>query len=392
MRTSWLHVLIAIAGGYAVCLQLGKVPAALPLVGDEFDLTHWQRGAIVSSLSVLTAVSGIFIGLWANRFRAERIAILALTIAILSGLAGAATESFLPLLMTRLAEGLGYIMAMAALPAVVAAYCAVNDRSVAMALWSSSVPGGIAVLMLSSPLLIGSLGFDWRELWIATSVAMAVVLVAMVACFRPLRAPSHPPIARLPPLSDLREALQVRTVSLVGLFILYSVQFLAVISFLPTMLVEQNGLALGTAAFFGGIVAVGNALGAVLAATLIKAGLRRRNIIVVGYATMAVAAAFVLTDIAPLPVRLVAALVFAMVGALIPGTIWTYVPELASHPAQAPIYAGMFIQGSSLGQIIGPVVLGGLVDVFGAWEYALILTTIASPGGIALAFASQHDR
>ncbi|MEM9359592.1 MAG: MFS transporter, partial [Pseudomonadota bacterium] len=131
--TSWSHVLVAIAAGYAVCFQLGKVPAALPLIGDEFGLALWQRGAIVSSMSFLTAVTGLFVGIWANRYHAERVALMALGIAIVAGLAGATAQSFVPLLLARLLEGLGYMTAMASLPAIIAKYCAPQDRPLAMA-------------------------------------------------------------------------------------------------------------------------------------------------------------------------------------------------------------------------------------------------------------------
>ena len=132
--------------------------------------------------------------------------------------------------------------------------------------------------------------------------------------------------------------------------------------------------------------------GSVLAGPLIKVGFRRRNIMIAGYVIMAMAAATVLTDIAPLWVRLIAGVVFSTSGALIPGCVFTYVPELAKRPSQAPIYAGLFIQGSGTGHIVGPVLLGGLVDFFGSWEYALIMTTSASILGICLAIASQRGR
>ena len=388
MRTSWPHILIAIAAGYAVCFQIGKVPAALPLIADEFTLTLWQSGAIVSSLSVLTALSGIFVGLWANRYRAERTALLALSIAIVAGLAGSAADGFYMLLVARVFEGLGYILAMAALPAVVSANCAPKDRPLALAGWGSTVPGGIAVLMLSSPVLIEAGGLGWREIWIVTAVAISVIAALLYLKFRPIPR-SADQAQPAPPLEDLTQALKPRTVALVALFILYSVQFLAVVSFLPTMIVEQSNYALGTAAFLGGIVAIGNAVGAVLAGPLITMGLGRRNIMMLGYAIMALAAAAVLFDVLPVPARIVAAVIFATVGALIPGTIWTYVPELARSPAQAPIFAGMFIQGSGIGQLVGPVMLGAIVDYFGSWQFAVIMTTTASVIGILLAYRSQ---
>ncbi|RPG37628.1 MAG: hypothetical protein CBC34_017640 [Hyphomicrobiaceae bacterium TMED74] len=66
-----------------------------------------------------------------------------------------------------------------------------------------------------------------------------------------------------------------------------------------------------------------------MAGPLINAGLRRRNIMIAGYVIMAVAEATVLTDVAPLWMRLIAGVVFSTSGALIPGCVFTYVPELA---------------------------------------------------------------
>ncbi|MGI9410165.1 MAG: MFS transporter, partial [Hyphomicrobiaceae bacterium] len=241
MKTSWPQVVIAVAAGYAVCFQLGKVPAALPLIGAEFGLSLWQRGVIVSSLSVLTAVSGIFIGLWANRYQAERTAVLALAIAVGAGVAGSYATDFMALLVTRLVEGLGYILAMAALPAVVSANAAPDDRPLALAFWGSTVPGGMAVLMLSSPLLMESAGLGWRGLWIVTAAAIGAIAILFFVSVRPQPAGKR---VTAPPLADLKHAVRFSTVALVGLFILYSVQFLAVISFLPTLLVEQSDLAL----------------------------------------------------------------------------------------------------------------------------------------------------
>ncbi|MEM8973784.1 MAG: MFS transporter [Pseudomonadota bacterium] len=391
VTTSWSHVLIAIAAGYAVCFQLGKVPAALPLIGDEFGLALWQRGAIVSSMSFLTAVTGLFVGIWANRYHAERVALMALGIAIVAGLLGAAAQSFVPLLLARLLEGLGYITAMASLPAIIAKYCAPQDRPLAMAIWASTVPGGLAVLLLLSPALIEVGGLGWRGLWIVTALGIAAVASLFFLRARPIPH-NDGPITAQSPWDDLKQAVNLQTLSLVGLFVCYGMQFLAVVSFLPTMLVEQSGFSLGTAALYSGVVAIGNAIGSVLAGPLIKFGFRRRNIMIAGYVIMAVAAATVLTDIAPLWLRLVAGIVFSTSGALIPGCVFTYVPELAKRPSQAPIYAGLFIQGSGTGHIVGPILLGGLVDYFGSWEYAVIMTTTASAVGVLLAIASQKGR
>ena len=113
---------------------------------------------------------------------------------------------------------------------------------------------------------------------------------------------------------------------------------------------------------------------------------------IAGYVILAVAAVTVLIDVAPLWMRLSAGVVFSTSSALIPGCIFTYVPELSKRPAQAPISAGQLDQGSGTGQNGGPILLGELVDYFGIWEYALIMTSRASIFGICPAISSQKGR
>ena len=223
-------MLIAIALGYAVCFQLGQVPAALLLIGGEFGLALWQRGTIVSSMSFLMAVTGLLVGIWANRYHAERVALMALGIAIAAGFAGAAATNFLLLLIARLLEVLGYITAMASLPAIVAKHCAPQDRPFAMAVWDSTVPGGLAVKLLRSPALVEFGGVGWRGLLIVTALGIALVATIFFLRVRPL--PLNEQAADVQsPWADLRQTINVQTLYLV---------FLAVVCFLPTILVEQS--------------------------------------------------------------------------------------------------------------------------------------------------------
>ena len=228
-------MLIAIALGYAVCFQLGQVPAALLLIGDEFGLALWQRGAIVSSMSFLMAVTGLLVDIWANRYHAERVALMALGIAIAAGFAGAAATNFLPLLIARLLEGVGYVTAMASLPAIVAKHCAPQDSPFAMAVWDSTVPGGLTVLLLRSPALVEFGGVAWRGLLIVTALVATIFFLRV----RPL--PLNEQAAEVQsPWADLRQTINVQTLYLVFLFVCYSTGSFAVVCFLPTILVEHS--------------------------------------------------------------------------------------------------------------------------------------------------------
>jgi hypothetical protein len=66
-----------------------------------------------------------------------------------------------------------------------------------------------------------------------------------------------------------------------------------------------------------------------------------------------------------------------MVGGAIPATLLSSVPLLAPTAALVPAVAGLLMQGSNLGQMAGPVVVGNLIESHG-WSVAVVPVAVAA--------------
>ena len=76
---------------------------------------------------------------------------------------------------------------------------------------------------------------------------------------------------------------------------------------------------------------------------------------------------------------------FSAVGGLIPATLLGSAPLLAPRPALAAASVGLVMQGSNLGQVIGPVTVGAVIDRHG-WPSAAWVVVAAGAGGLLIAW------
>jgi len=65
--------------------------------------------------------------------------------------------------------------------------------------------------------------------------------------------------------------------------------------------------------------------------------------------------------------QLVAACLFSFVGGVAPATLFATAATLTDSPAQNGLLVGLLFQGAGLGQVIGPLLVGALVDTAGNW-------------------------
>ena len=76
---------------------------------------------------------------------------------------------------------------------------------------------------------------------------------------------------------------------------------------------------------------------------------------------------------------------FSAVGGLIPATLLGTAPLVAPRPALTAATVGLVMMGSNLGQVIGPVTVGGVIDRYG-WAQASLIVAAAALGGVAIAW------
>ena len=362
-RTNWLAVSVVVASGVVAALQVGKAAIAMPLVQAEFGLDLGTLGWLASIFAVLGMVGGIPAGTLAVGLGARRVLLLGLLAVALGAFLGAAAPRFSMLLASRVVEGLGFLLVIIAGPSILQRIAAPAQRDLAMALWSCFMPTGIALAMLAGLWLT-----DWRMIWQITG-ALAVIAVALTLLVVPKTGGgTSPSLAAL--AGDAGAVLTARGPLLLALtFALYALMFFALFSFLPVLLMQRMQVSLATAGLLSALATTGNIAGNLLAGLLLSRGIGRVKLIIAASLGMGLCGIGIFLGLLPDAVTFLLCVLFAGAGGLIPATLLASAPLAAPAAKLMPVVVGLMMQGSNLGQVVGPVAVGGVIEALG-WPSA----------------------
>ncbi|MGW9063625.1 MFS transporter [Achromobacter animicus] len=375
----WGAVLAIVGAGVVAALQVGKVIIAAPLLRKDMGLDLASIGTLTAVFSILGMVGGIAAGGVIARFGARRMLILGLAATAAGTAVGALAPGYGVLLGSRVIEGLGFLMITVAGPAALQRIVTGGSRDFAFALWSCYMPAGMAIAMLASQAFD-----DWHAYWWCAGIAAGVALASIAVL--------APPTPRGSALSW--QGLRQDTVDTMGAagpmllalsFTLYSLMFFALFTFLPVLLMEQLGLTLAAAGLYSAIASAANVVGNLGAGVLLARGWRRSTLIACASAVMAGVSLLIFGSALPAMTTFLLCVLFSAVGGLIPATLLGTAPQVAPRPALTAASVGLVMQGSNLGQVIGPVAVGGAIDRFG-WSSASFIVAAAGLAGVAVAW------
>lgn len=367
--TDWRAVAIVVAAGVVAALQVGKGIIALPALRIDFTLGLEAAGWVISVFAFLGVFLGIPAGMAVNRFGDRFTCLLGLAVLDLGSLMSALAVSFAFLLVGRTIEGIGFLLTTVAAPALLRRIVAAADRDFVFGLWSTYMPAGMALALICGAALSG-----WRGFWLGN---VGLILLTLLLAFLIPRETGRTsqPLAML-----TRDAWTTLTSSgpvLIALvFTLYSLLYFALASFLPILLGARMLVSPGLAGLLSALVIAVNILGNLAAGALLGRNLVARWLLfAIAIVVMGVAGTAIF--LAPLPplVIFLLCLVFSGVGGLLPATAMTTAPLLVAEPRLTPMSLGLIVQGSNLGQVVGPVTVGAAVDAAGwpaaAWPVAI---------------------
>ena len=142
---------LVLASGVVAALHLGKAAIATPMLQTDMGMSLAQAGWLTSVFAVLGLLGGAPAGALAAVMGRRTALLLGLAIMALSGFAGTLVPSFGTLLVSRLLEGLGFLLVIVAGPAILERLATGAARDRALALWSCFMPCGMALAMTAGP-------------------------------------------------------------------------------------------------------------------------------------------------------------------------------------------------------------------------------------------------
>jgi cyanate permease len=434
--------LFVIACGVVVAMQVGKLPAALPVLRDAYGLSLVQSGFLLSLVQLASMVGGLALGLALRRAGLRRGLVVGLLLVVLASAAGPSSPGATALLAWRALEGLGVLLVALAAPSLLRELVPPERMSLRMGLWGAYMPTGMGLALLAAPPAMAIVGWSgWWWMLALLSLAMAVTAVRLLGLNDPPSAAGVPATLQdtyqathqgthkathkitqaathaaspqttrhttvstdsVPAGSLLRRTLRAPAPWLLALgFGAYSSQWLSVVGFLPTIYAEA-GVSAALAGPLTALAALVNIGGNVVGARALHRGRSPMQLLRIGYATMGLGAllAFGLPDTLGPTARFMAVLLFSAVGGLVPATLFALSARATPQSAAMPYVIGLMTQGTGFGQVLGPPAVAWWAALHGGWSltwmgtglFALIGLVLTVPLAATMARAATSAR
>lgn len=364
-QTHWTRVWIAFLAGSIGAFQIGKVFASLSQLIAELGLDLVQAGLILSLFSLIAAVGGAAFGLLSDRIGHLRMALTGLVISAGGGFLGATAAGVEILLVSRLIEGFGFILAVVTLPSLISASASDSDRPLAMGLWGAFMPAGIGASMVITPPLLEWHG--WRGLWNDVGI---IILIWCVVLFIAFRGTTRKAEQDLGAADLIANAMRLGPLLVVAGFVCYSSLYQSLTAFLPTILTTEYGETLARSANLGALVVVANVAGNVAAGWLIGRGAIPWKLLTISFLAMGLCASLVFAGFSGSALKTVCGILFSAFGGMFPGTAFVLAARYSIKPSHMALMAGLMLQGAGIGQTIGPLMVSSMVEYYGRWDYA----------------------
>jgi len=357
-KTDWAGVLTVVAAGVVAAMQVGKGLIAGPLLQSDLGLDLSALGWITSVFAIVGVVGGMVAGAIVAAAGDRRLLGAGMAMLALGSFAGAATHAFTLLLLSRILEGFGFLLVVVAGPAILMRLVSTDRRDLVFSLWSCFMPAGMAAAMLIGPFFA-----DWRSIWWSNGL---ITFASLLSVFLAVSPPRETADSAASFRNDAAETLASRgPVLLFVLFSLFSLMSFTLSSFLPILLVERLNVPLATVGIISAVITLVNVVGNLAAGHMLSRGFARGRLIATAAVLMGVSGLWIFLGQSGDVLTVGLCLLFSAIGGLIPATLISSVPVLSPRPALAPMAMGLLMQGSNLGQLVGPVAVGTAIELYG---------------------------
>ncbi|HET7198063.1 MAG TPA: MFS transporter, partial [Burkholderiales bacterium] len=205
-RSLPMRFLVVFLCGLCAAASIGKLVPHVQWMAQHFGVSLGASGFAVSAVMLPGVLLGPFLGLAADRAGAKRVALAGLALQACASLGLVFAGSFALLIALRLAEGVGYSLAIVAATVLVVEGAPVHRQALALAVWSAFAPLGFALgqwasggVLRADPLPLIGAGHALVLLLLAAVLFLTVPHGATRSSTSPrlfLDAVKHPPALR----------------------------------------------------------------------------------------------------------------------------------------------------------------------------------------------------
>ena len=383
---------VVVVTGVLAAMHVWKLPAALEFIRADLGLTLVAAGALVGVVQIAGGLGGLAASVVSERIGSKNTLLVGMVSAGIASLVGGFATNSAWLMTTRAIEGIGFILITVAAPSMVRALAPPEKVNGAMGWWGAFQGLALFFGVGISAVLLNATAVSWNFWWFIMGIG-TLAFIPVIAT----RVPADPPgVVQLKSIGRVIGA-SIKTPlpwALGLIFSSYTLQWGAVLSFLPTIFSEADinvdldaAIVVGLAtAVVGGLNGVAN----VLTGVLLQRGHPPRRLLIIGLATMAVMSTLVFApDWSQVPGTVAwalgAAAIFSFAGALVPTTVTRQAVDIAPPGGSPSAVIGLIAQMFNLANFAGPIILSAIAAAAGTWQMSWTMTVTASLIGIITA-------
>lgn len=373
-RTAAMALLLC--AGVLAGAQLGKIAPLVPWYRDELGFSLVYVGWLTSTIGVFVALAALPVSLFIDRLGLYRVVAAGSVALAAGGILLAMVDGAWATLVARAIEGLGYLVLVIAIPAILNTVAPPRQKAPLLAIWGGFVPVGFALADFGAAAVPA---FGSRPYLLAISVVFAALALASCALLGRVDDPALAPASGgdVPPATASLTPPVLLVAASFGFYVVLSIAFFA---FLP-------------AAAFGDAVALTIAPG--LVALLVPIGNILAGIGMAGrgrrVAALLASAGFVVSAATAMPaftagdpvVATVSAVLFAIAGGVTASALFASVPFIVPAAGSASVVIGIICQAGGIMTLVGPPLGGWVIERMGwsGFGYFLLATSLI---GLAL--------
>jgi MFS family permease len=392
VRSPWLILIVVLLAGIAAALNLFKVPPVIPLLMENFRQTAGQAGLLMS----VSAFTGLFLaipsGFILQRLGYRTTGVMALFSVAVGAAAGAFSGGITTLLLSRLIEGAGLSLIAVTAPEIIALRFAPEKRGKAMGIWSIWMPIGSTAMLILAPLL--TVRWGWRGVW---TFGCCYTIVAGALFY--LLVKSHPGVSSRHEQSDACRNLTIRSMSRIMrnrnlwlmslLFCCFNFVAVSFVTWGPTFLHSVRHASLIRASHMMSLSSITSMAAAQIAGWVLdKTGARKAAC---ALPLLVMAVIFPVNATVSEDVFLSLVVVMGFLGAFIPTTVFSSAADIVGDERLAGMAMAVIQIGQNTGVLLGPLVVGLLIESWG-WQVAFSALAPVAVLGAILASVTDFSR
>ncbi len=378
--SAWI---ITVFAGVMAALHIWKLPAAIPVLQEELQISLFLSGVLLGVVQVAGMVGGLAMSLLAEIHSQRKIMLLGLMLLVCGSILGSFSPSAGMLLGTRIIEGAGVIMCSVMGPGLVRAHAPLKRMNLAVGWWAAFM--GIATFFGILGTAISLQFISWQSWWFILGL-LTLVPIALILKFVSATDPGGGSSTK----SAFRKIAVTASSGRVWvsglIFGCYTVQWMAIVGFLPTIF-REDGLSPILGGLFSAVVGGLNALGAIITGVLLQRGIAGKHLLLGSFVIMALTAVLTFAIDYPKTLVLVQVLcvgLFSLCGAAVPATMTRLAVDLAPEGGSAPAAMGLMQQIFNIGNFTGPMLVAWLVVLTGGWSSTWWVSVFFGTFGLAM--------